>query len=64
MNKKQQQKLKTLKYREKEYGYVALSDYSNYHYLSSLDKIIKLKNQNRKLCDKRKALQKEVFDKS
>ena len=56
MNKKQQQELKNLNYHEKEFGYLALSDYSSYHYLSSLDKIIKLKNQNRTLCSKRKAL--------
>ena len=56
MNKKQQQELRTLKCYEQDYGYLALSDYSNYHYLSSLDKIIKLKNKNRALCSKRKAL--------
>ena len=64
MNKKQHQELKNLKYRGKEYGYICLNDYSNYHYLSSLDKIIKLKNQNRKLCAKRDALKVEVFNKS
>lgn len=55
MNKKQEQELKNLKYRIKEYGYLALNDHNKFHYLSSLDKIIKLKNQNRMLCDKRKA---------
>lgn len=64
MNKKQQQELNNLKCYEQEYGYIALDDYSSYHYLSSLDKIIKLKNQNRKLCAKRAALKEEVFDKS
>lgn len=64
MNKKQQQELKGLKYRIKEYGYLALNDQTKFHYLSSLDKIIKLKKQNRTLCDKRKALQVEVIDKS
>ena len=64
MNKKQQQELKNLKYRIKEYGYLALNDHNKFHYLSSLDKILKLKKQNRTLCAKRKALQVEVFDKS
>ena len=64
MNKKQEQELKNLKYRIKEYGYLALNDHNKFHYLSSLDKIIKLKKQNRTLCAKRKALQVEVFDKS
>ena len=64
MNKKQQQELKNLKYRIKEYGYLALNDHNKFHYLSSLNKIIKLKKQNRTLCAKRKALQVEVFDKS
>ena len=64
MNKKQQQELKNLKYRIKEYGYLALNDHNKFHYLSSLDKIIKLKSQNRILCAKRKALQSEVFVKS
>lgn len=64
MNKKQQQELKNLKYRIKEYGYLALNDHNKFHYLSSLDKIIKLKKQNHALCAKRKALQAEVFVKS
>ena len=64
MNKKQQQELKSLKYHIKEYGYLALNDQTKFHYLSSLDKIIRLKKQNRALCDKRKSLQAEVFDKS
>lgn len=64
MNKKQQQELKNLKYRIKEYGYLALNDHNKFHYLSSLDKIIKFKGQNRILCAKRKALQSEVFVKS
>ena len=64
MNKKQQQELKNLKYRIKEYGYLALNDHNKFHYLSSLDKIIKLKKQNHALCAKRKALQSEVFVKS
>lgn len=55
MNKTQQQELKSLRYHKEEYGYLALNDYSKFHYLSSLYKIIKLKNQNRVLCDKRKA---------
>ena len=64
MNKKQEQELKNLKYHIKEYGYLALNDHNKFHYLSSLDKIIKLKKQNRILCAKRKALQSEVFVKS
>lgn len=61
MNKKQQQELKKVKRLEREYGYTALNDYSKYYYLSSLDKIIKLKNQNRKLCNKRHSLQEELY---
>ena len=64
MNKKQQQELKNLKYRIKEYGYLALNDHNKFHYLSSLDKIIKLKKHNHTLCAKRKALQSELFVKS
>lgn len=56
MNKKQQRELKNLKYYEMDFGYLALNDYSKFNYLSSLDKIIKLKNQNRTLFSKRKAL--------
>ena len=64
MNKKQQQELKSLKYHIKEYGYLALNDHNKFHYLSYLDKIIKLKKQNHALCAKRKALQFEVFTKA
>lgn len=56
MNKKQQKELNKLKYHEQNCGYIALSDYSSYYYLTSLDKIIKLKNENRVLCSRRKAL--------
>lgn len=64
MNKDMKKELQSIKHLEYEYGYIALSDYKNFHYLSSLDKIIKLKEVNRGLCAKRKYLQDEVFVKS
>lgn len=64
MNKKQQQELKSLEHYKQEYGYLALRDYSKFNYLTSLGKIIRLKNINRTLCDKRKSLQVEIFVKS
>lgn len=64
MNKVMKKDLKCLKFKAKEYGYIALKDYKKFYHLSSLDKIIKLKEANRKLCAKRKYLQEEVFIKS
>lgn len=64
MNKDMKKCLKHLKFSAKEYGYTALKDYKKFYHLSSLDKIIKLKETNRKLCAKRKHLQEEVFIKS
>lgn len=64
MNKIMKKELQTIKHHEKEYGYVALSDYKSFYHLSSLNKIIKLKETNRALCAKRKHLQEEVFIKS
>ena len=56
MNKVMKKDLKCLKFKAKEYGYTALKDYKKFYHLSSLDKIIKLKETNRKLCAKRKQL--------
>ena len=56
MNKDMKKCLKHLKFNAKEYGYIALKDYKKFYHLSSLDKIIKLKETNRKLCAKRKQL--------
>lgn len=56
MNTAMKKELNRLKYSAKEYGYIALKDYKKFYHLSSLDKIIKLKETNRKLCAKRKQL--------
>lgn len=64
MNTVMKKELKHLKYGAKEYGYIALKDYKKFHRLSSLDKIIKLKETNRKLCAKRKHLQGSLSDKT
>ena len=64
MNTVMKKELKCLRYNAREYGYTALKDYKKFYHLSSLDKIIKLKETNKKLCAKRKHLQEEVFIKS
>ena len=56
MNKVMTKDLNCLKFKAKEYRYIALKDYKKFYHLSSLDKIIKLKETNRKLCSKRKQL--------
>ena len=56
MNKVMKKDLNCLKFKAKEYRYIALKDYKKFYHLSSLDKIIKLKETNRKLCAKRKQL--------
>lgn len=64
MNTDMKKELKHLNFNAKEYGYTALKDYKKFYYLSSLDKIIKLKETNRKLCAKRKHLQGSLSDKT
>ena len=64
MNKVMKKELEHFKFNAKEYGYISLKDYKKFYHLSSLDKIIKLKETNKKLCAKRKHLQEEVFIKS
>lgn len=64
MNTDMKKELKHLNFHAKEYGYIALKDYKKFYHLSSLDKIIKLKETNRKLCAKRKHLQEDVLIKS
>ena len=63
MNTVMKKDLMRLKFNAKEYGYIALKDYRKFYYLSSLDKIIKLKETNRKLCAKRKQLKGLLSDK-
>ena len=63
MNVVKKKDLMRLKYNAKEYGYIALKDYKKFYHLSSLDKIIKLKEANRKLCTKRKQLEALLSDK-
>ena len=64
MNKDMKKGLKILKFKSKEFGYIALKDYKKFYHLSSLDKIIKLKETNRKLCAKRKQLKGSLSDKT
>ena len=63
MNTVMKKDLIRLKFNAKEYGYTALKDYKKFYHLSSLDKIIKLKETNRKLCTKRKQLKDLLYDK-
>ena len=46
-------RLKSIEYGCTEYGYIPLRQYREYYHLKSLRKIIKLKNINRKLSDRR-----------
>lgn len=64
MKREHGQQLKSLRHRASEYGYVALRDCKQHHYLTLLPKIIKLKTTNRTLCSKRKVLLEDIFTKS
>lgn len=46
-------RLKSIEYGYTEYGYIPLSQYREYYHLKALRKIIKLKNINRKLSNRR-----------
>ena len=63
MNKVMKANLQRLKFSEIQYGYLALKDYKKFYYLSSLNKIIKIKETNRILCTKRKQLEALLADK-
>ncbi len=60
MKIKHVKRLKSIEYGYAEYGYIPLSQYREYYHLKSLRKIIKLKNINRKLSDRRI----EILDKA
>lgn len=60
MRKKDVQRFKSICWYEKEYGYMALSDYHDYYKFKCLDKIHKLKRKNKQLSDQRKSIMNQM----